>query len=214
MGNEYAWVNPSSIVDESPVKAVRKAFSRTFSPPGLPGLDPEKEMPVLLGFALLFTRPHPTDEDAVLWSPTVLVRVPGSIELVAPQLLRSDSIVDVHHAVVKGKAHALWAVSDSLLNDDFAKNGHTLLRLPPNPIGWALEKAAGRVGAICRHWKAKGGTRVWRNILEETAVAESMLGLSAGSVARMVEGAASWTPSEVVEVADLWAELGLVGEEE
>ncbi|MXZ92714.1 MAG: hypothetical protein F4W95_07725 [Chloroflexi bacterium] len=208
MNAPYSWVNPNDIVDLSPEKAIRKAFSRTFSPPGLPELDPDKPMPVMLGFTLMFTRPHPTIPGNNLWSPVVLLRWPGSIEMMATQFLRSDSILDVHHATVRGHTHALFALSDAQFKDDVEETGNTRLMVPPNPIGWALDRAAGKVGAQCRQWKAKDGSRLWGNMAQETKQAEIALGLSVGSVAQMIENVAQLTPSETVDIADFLEELG------
>ena len=210
MNAPYSWVNPDDVVDISPEKAIRKAFGRTFSPPGLPELDPDKPMPVLLGFTLMFTRPHPKMPGSALWSPIVLLRWPGSIQMMATQFLRSDSVLDVHHATVRGQTHALFALSDAQFNDDVAATGNTRLTVPPNPIGWALDGAAGKVGAQCRQWKAKDGTRLWRSMVQETTQAEIYLGLSEGSVAQMVDNVAQLTPSETVDIADVLEELGFI----
>ncbi|MDE0343013.1 MAG: hypothetical protein OXK82_07590 [Deltaproteobacteria bacterium] len=210
MSTPYAWVDPDEIVDMSQEQAIRKAFSSTFSPPGLPRLRPDKPLPVLLGFTLIFTRPHPTIPENTLWSPAVLLRWPAHIEMVAPQFLRSDSILDVHHATVRGRAHALFAVSDAQFNDDVAAAGNTRLTVPPNEIGWSLDRAAGKVGAQCRQWKAKDGTRLWRNMVEETKQAETFLGLSEGIVAQMVASVAQLSATETVDIADVLDELGFV----
>ena len=210
MTTPYPWVNPEEIVDISPEKAIRKAFSSAFSPPGWPRLNPDKPLPALLGFSLMFTRPHPTIAENALWSPVVLLRWPAHIELVATQFLRPDSILDVHHATVRGRTHALFALSDAQFNDDVAASGNTRFTVPPNEIGWALDRAAGTVGAECRQWKAKDGTKLWRNMVQETKQAESALGLSEGSVAHMVESVAQLSVSETVDIADVLDELGFV----
>ncbi len=139
MTTPYPWVNPEEIVDISPEKAIRKAFSSAFSPPGWPRLNPDKPLPALLGFSLMFTRPHPTIAENALWSPVVLLRWPAHIELVSAQFLRPDSILDVHHATVRGRTHALFALSDAQFNDDVAAAGNTRFTVPPNEIGVTVQ---------------------------------------------------------------------------
>ena len=78
------------------------------------------------------------------------------------------------------------------------------------PIGWALDAAAGKVGAQCRQWRMKDGSKLWRNIVQETRQAEIDLGLSQRCVAQMVENLAHLTPSETVDIADFLEELGLI----
>ena len=214
MSQPYSWLNPDYIENISTKDAIRHEFCRKFSRPGDLNLDPDRPMPVILGFTLIVTRPHPTRPGKIASIPRILIRAPGYIQMFTPQHLRSDAILDVFHATVRGRTHAIYAVSDAQLDDDLSETEHTRINIPPNPIGWALHKAAQQMDTECRHWNMKNGSKDWLNILRETKQAETDLGIPLGHCAQFVNNIATLTPAEFVDAVDYLEEIGFISNED
>ena len=216
MTARYPHPDPGQVVHgENPQTAVRQTFRKELS--RILGLDltTYQHLPVLLGFILVATRPPPPEhtqgEPSIIVAPVMLLRCPGFIELHARKHLRPDCVLDVRHASVKGKTHAIMAMSDAQLEDDMEQDNHKHLLRPPNLIGQALQKAAESQGATCRHWQVRGGTDSWNVILKETRRAEAIMGLPEGLFAKVVQQLTDIrTPSQAVDVMDLLEELGII----
>ena len=220
MSNRYPPLNPQQIVRESnPEDATREALRTALSRLLGAELQPDQPRPMLLGFPLTITRPpdrqSPPGTTGFLMNTLIMPRCPGIIEFLAQRHLRPDCTLHVQHATVRGTTHALLALSDGQLKDEGTKYRDTLLPLPPNPIGWALQRAADNVGAACRHWKLKGGTETWKAMLRETRAAEAHLGIPQGSIQETVRRlSAITTPREAADIADLLEEMGLTSQED
>ncbi len=144
---------------------------------GIRKLDPGKPLPAILAFTFIRTRPAPHHEGKYEWIPTALFRCPATIEMHATKILRKGCTLDVVHARVRGKHQAIYALSDDQLEDDWESSGYTGLALPPNPIGWALSRAAEHFGITCRQWTMRDGARVWNEMRRETRQAEIALSM-------------------------------------
>ena len=178
LGSRYTRVSEGS--------AIRMEYAQRLSAMLGIKFKPGDPMPLLMGFILMKTIPHPDVPGAIGKVPILLLRSPGQIELHAARHIGPDDLLDVHHAVVNGRTHALTAQSDHLLNDDMTESGNTLLAVPPNPIGWALDRAAQRAGARCRQWRVKGGTEFWKALVQETRDAEAHWNMPPGTTRQVV----------------------------
>ena len=208
MSMPYPWTDLKQVMNKTVPEAIRNELRQVLTHIVKMELDPRQPMPVLLGFPFMMTRPHPEMERGVITVVMGTLRYPAAIEMQMPINLRPDCILDVHHARVKGKTHAIMAASDGQFRDDMAEEGHSRLALPPNAIGWAFQRAADTAGTVCRHWRMKNGSRAWRRILEETRAAEAQLGMLPGTSAQLVAELEQFTPRAAVELADLLGEYG------
>ena len=124
-------------------------------------------------------------------------------------MLRKGCTLDVAHARVRGRHQAIYALSDDHLEDDWGKTGHTRLTLPPNPIGWALSRAADRFGITCRQWTMQNGTRVWNEIRRETRQAEIDLSMPPGTVEGAVQAMEEISMEDLTDIREIMEEMGL-----
>ena len=195
--------------DEAKAAAIREAFCRTFSVKGIGKLDPGKPLPATLAFTFIRTRPASQHEGKYEWIPTALFRCPAAIEMNAQKMLRKGCTLDVAHARVRGRHQAIYALSDDHLEDDWGKTGHTRLTLPPNPIGWALSRAADRFGITCRQWTMQDGTRVWNEMRRETRQAEIALSMPPGTVEGTVQAMEGISMEDLTDIREIMEEMGL-----
>ena len=202
MSNPYPPTDPGDITGLPPEGAFAKAYRDFLSQAMRVELDAREPMPVLLGFPFVMTRPNAEEPDRPIMVCRMLLRCPAMIGMSALPLLRRDCTLDVQHAVVRGKAHAVMALSDNQMPDNMEELGHSLMEIPPNPIGWALEGAARRIGATCRQWRIRGGTEHWKMILRETGLAEAMMGMPAGMFAGVVMVMEKFSPQDVTDVTE------------
>ena len=117
--------------------------------------------------------------------------------------------LEVAHARVRGRHQAIYALSDDHLEDDWGKTGHTRLTLPPNPIGWALSRAADRFGITCRQWTMQDGTRVWNEMKRETRQAEIALSMPPGTVEDAVQAMEGISMEDLTDIREIMEEMGL-----
>ena len=195
--------------DEAKAAAIREAFCRTFSVKGIGKLDPGKPLPTTIAFTFIRTRPTSQHEGKYEWIPTALFRCPAAIEMNAQKMLRKGCTLDVAHARVKGIHQAMYALSDDQLQDDWEISGHTKLTLPPNPIGWALDRAAERFGITCRQWMIRDGTRVWNEMRRETKQAEIALSMPPGTVEDTIQAMEGISMEDLTDIREIMEEMGL-----
>ena len=207
MSAPYPWTDLRQVVNKTVQEAAREELRDLLSNVVNRELDVQKPMPLLLGLPFILTRPHPEKEGGVITVVMATLRYPAAIELRIPVNLRPDCILDVYHATVRGKTHAIMAVSDGQFRDDMTEQGHVQLALPPNSIGWAFQTAADTAGTECRHWRMKDGTRTWRGILRETGMAEEQMGVPAGTSQKVVGMMEQMTPRSAMDLADLLEEM-------
>ena len=212
MTSPYITTGPEDISNLGAQDTLRLAYSNQLSRMFRRTLDPKSPMPTLMGVLLMMTRPYTPQPDQTIIAFDMLMRCPAVIELQASTLLRSDCVLEVQYALVRGNAHTLMALSDNQLSDNMREEGHTLLKLPPNPIGWAFERAAARAGTTCRHWKTSDGTRIWNAINRETTQAEVQMGLTPGLMKRLVAGFEKLTTADVVDIAEIMDEAGCLND--
>ena len=195
--------------EQAKAAAIREAFCRTFSMKGIGRLDPGEPLPAMLAFIFIRTRPGPQGEGKYQWMPTALVRCPSAIRMQTPKILRKGCTLDVVHARVKGKHHAIYALSDDQMEDDWEETGYTRLALPPNPIGWALDQTAEQARILCRQWTMRDGTTVWKEMRWETRKAEKMLSMPAGSVESAVRILEELSQEDLKNIREIMEEMGL-----
>ena len=197
----YPWTHPdifaqaASNSTQDPLDVIRRHINSMFSAP------PEAPVPWMLLLLVERTRPNPEDQ-TTLKIIEFLPRVPSSIILNLPRMLRHDAVLDVTYAKCRGHYHPILATADALMADDFHLNMRRIPRTPDDPIAKAATKAATQQRVPIRHWQIPQGSRAWDAMRREQRLFDLNRGLPHDATERHLAHLAQLAPDEWVEYLD------------